>query len=250
MNKSKDYIINKNQKYIEITKTISPLKITGTRFAAVLNKDPFESPFQVWCEMWGLYKPKIDLKYKNSGNIIEKIIIEDLYLKYQKYNYNIIQPRICKSNSTLEFFPNNNIFGGRWDALLYNNNCTEILEVIEIKTTSLKNRDQWLREIPQKYLLQVSLYCYLLNVNHAQITVAFLDDKDYLRPKEFQISQDNVFSYKFNIYNMFPKFNSFIQYAKDWWKKYIITKKSPFYNNNDEKILTEIEDYIIENKYF
>ena len=250
MIQNKDYVINHEKRYIKILKDISPLKITGTRIGAVLNVNEYITPFQIWCEMWKIYKKKIDDKYRESGRIIEKILLEKLYLKYQKLNCNVIQPRICSSNSSIEFFPKNNIFGGRWDALLYNKDCTQILEVIEIKTTSLKNKEEWIQNIPKSYLLQVSLYAYLLNIKNAQISIAFLDEKDYINPKNFHPTEENIINYRFNIYNQFPSFDKLITKAEQWWKLYILTKKSPIYNKNDEKFLNELKNNTLEKEDF
>ena len=52
------YFIDEENSFIKITSLKNPLKITGTRFGAILGKNPYKSPFQAWCEIFNLYEEK------------------------------------------------------------------------------------------------------------------------------------------------------------------------------------------------
>lgn len=101
------------------------MKITGTRFGAILGKNPYKSPFQAWCEIFNLYEekefpkekywynyffdflkdfffgPNKSYSHKTIGKIIERKIItysknvffqiQIIILLFQKNSYDFFQ---------------------------------------------------------------------------------------------------------------------------------------------------------------
>lgn len=255
------YLIDEENSSIKITSLKNPLKITGTRFGAILGKNPYKSPFQAWCEIFNLYEEKEFPKekywynylfdflkdfffglnksysHKTVGKIIErKIITYSKNVFFSDPNYHIIIP---KEDSSYDFFPKYAIFGGRWDALLYNKKYKKVESILEIKTTSLNNRKDWIqKKIPEQYLLQSSFYAYLSKVKTVHIIVAFLNEKDYLYPKNFIPGKHDVLDYQFHLKDQYPYFSDLIQLSKNWWNQYVLSKKSPpLQSEKDRKIL-------------
>ena len=113
---------------ITITPSENNRKITGTRFGAVLGYNPWKSEFNAWCEMTNTYKePFVDNKYTIAGKTIEPII--DEYLRNSYYMKNLYKPEDIYSASSEEmikrdFFLDNELFGGMWDALLLKDDKT------------------------------------------------------------------------------------------------------------------------------
>lgn len=229
------YSIINNKIYLLTDKKPKP-KITGTNFAAILDKNEYSSPFIAWCLQFKIYKEHRDEqseKRLKAGEQLEKTIIE--YLNTKKNNRSIIYtPEMCNfHNKNYDFFSEIPIFGGKWDALLQNTKTHTIQSVIEIKTTNIKNKMQWIQEGPPIYYkLQVALYAYLLNIKHVTIVVSFLEEQIYDKPEKFQPTKENTKLFEFLLRREFPNFEEYIKQAKKWWSTYIETRESPEYNKN------------------
>ena len=257
------YIINEKNSSIKITSFKKPLKITGTRFGAILGKNPYKSPFQAWCEIFNLYEekeflhekhwydyfldflkdiffgPNKSYSHKTVGKIIErKIITYSKNVFFSDPNYHIITP---KEDFSYDFFPKYDIFGGCWDALLYNKKYHKIESILEIKTTSLNNKKDWIqKKIPEQYLLQASFYAYLSKVKTVHMIIAFLNEKDYQYPKNFIPGKHDVLDYQFHLKDQYPYFSDLIQLSKNWWNQYVLSKNSPPLQSEKDRKLLEI----------
>lgn len=226
----------------------NPKRITGTRFPAVIGYHPWQSPFEIWCAVTRTYeKPFEDNKYTIAGKAIEPIIIQylrDIYFGDEC----VIDPtqvfgedpfRSTKGN----FFPDHEIFGGMWDALLVDEGTTTA--VIEIKTTS--RIDNWLDGAPDYQALQGALYAHLLGVDTVIMVVAALEDTDYSNPSGFVPTAANVHLDEFNIYERYPNFDEMINQATNWWNTHVKGSESPFYDERkDAEILKELRTIRIE----
>lgn len=229
--------IDRKNKIIK-TKPISKnKKITGTRFAAVLDLSPWKTPFATYCEITKTYEePFTESIYTLAGQTIEPI--QAKYLT-DMYGLKLLSPTDVYGkdyfNKTRgDFFPDNEIFGGMWDYLEVDENNNPI-SVVEMKTS--KRVEDWQEDIPIYYSLQAALYAYLLGLKHIFIVVSFLNPEDYQNPAEFTPSVDNTIVYEFNLYNKFKEFDSLIDRATNWWTAHITTGISPIY---DEKKDLEI----------
>lgn len=231
-----------NNNTVKIAPPTKPHKLTGTRFGAVLGYNVWKSEFATWCEMTDTYKePFIDNKYTIAGKTIEPII--DEYLKKSYYMTNLVKPEdIYSSNSEemmrRDFYPNNEIFGGMWDALLLNEDKTADA-VIEIKTSS--RPEDWTKDIPIHYALQASLYAYLLGTENVIIVCSFLKDYEYDAPSAFIPNAKNTLVRSFKVHEKFPNFDLLVEKAKLWYKDHVLTGISPAYLKEDEPILKELK---------
>ena len=219
--------------HIEVTPPKKPLKITGTRFAAILGSNKWSTPFKCWCEITRTYKePFVDTIYTTAGKVIEPKQAE--YMKNSYAMYNLKTPADIFGEDYFkktfgDFFGNVSTFGGMWDYLLYDENG-QPSAVLEMKTT--KRSEDWADDIPEYYALQAALYAYLLGVDDVIMVASFLDTKDYEKPEEFVPSASNTITVEFKVSERYPNFYRMVDQAQAWWDMYVVNGISPDY---DEK---------------
>ena len=220
--------------HLEVTPPKKPLKITGTRFAAILGSNKWSTPFKAWCEITRTYKePFVDTIYTRAGKVIEPKQAE--YMKASYAMYNLKTPTDIFGEDYFkktwgDFFHNEPILGGMWDYLLYDENGKPTT-VLEMKTT--KRSEDWADDIPEYYALQAALYAYLLGVDDVIMVASFLDTKDYEHPENFVPSASNTITVEFKVSERYPNFGWMVAEASAWWQNHIVTGISPDY---DEKL--------------
>jgi len=228
-----------NGNHIEITPPVRPKKITGTRFAAIMGLNAWNSPFKTWCEITRTYEePFEDTIYTLAGKAIEPKQAD--YMKKAYFMTNLKSPTDIFGENYFQktwgdFFKTNPIFGGMWDYLLYDNNG-EPKAVLEMKTT--KRSEDWMDDIPEYYALQAALYAYLLGVDDVIMVASFLEDGDYEHPENFVPSAKNTIVIPFKLSERYPYFQNKIDEATYWWEKYVCDGISPdFDEKKDAEIL-------------
>ena len=218
--------------HLEVTPTKKPLKITGTRFAAILGYNKWSTPFKCWCEITRTYKePFVDTIYTAAGKIIEPKQAE--YMKKSYAMYNLKTPTDIFGEDYFkktfgDFFSNVPIFGGMWDYRLDDNGIPTA--VLEMKTT--KRSEDWADDIPEYYALQAALYAYLLGVDDVIMVASFLEPGDYEHPENFTPSAKNTITVEFKVSERYPNFHRMVEQAQAWWNTHVVSGISPDY---DEK---------------
>ena len=224
--------------HIEVTPPKKPLKITGTRFAAILGYNKWSTPFKCWCEITRTYKePFVDTIYTAAGKVIEPKQAE--YMKTSYAMYNLKTPTDIFGEDYFkktwgDFFGEVPVLGGLWDYLLVNENGKPTT-VLEMKTT--KRSEDWADGIPEYYALQAALYAYLLGVDDVIMVASFLESKDYEHPENFAPSASNTITVEFKVYERYPNFGWMVAEANAWWENHVVTGISPDY---DEKLDADI----------
>ena len=219
--------------HLEVTPPKKPLKITGTRFGAILGCNKWSTPFKCWCEITRTYKePFVDTIYTAAGKVIEPKQAE--YMKKSYAMYNLKTPTDIFGEDYFkktwgDFFRDTPTFGGLWDYLLYDENGNPTT-VLEMKTT--KRSEDWANDVPEYYALQAALYAYLLGVDDVIMVASFLDTKDYEHPENFVPSASNTITVEFKVSERYPNFHRMVAQAQAWWDEYVVTGISPDY---DEK---------------
>lgn len=220
--------------HLEVTPPKKPLKITGTRFAAILGYNKWSTPFKCWCEITRTYKePFVDTIYTAAGKVIEPKQAEYMKTSYAMYNLKTptdIYGADYFKKTWGDFFGDVPVFGGMWDYLLYDENGKPNA-VLEMKTT--KRSEDWANDIPEYYALQAALYAYLLGVDDVIMVASFLDTTDYEHPEEFVPSASNTITVEFKVSERYPNFHRMVAQAQAWWNNHVITGISPDY---DEKL--------------
>ena len=220
--------------HLEVTPPKKPLKITGTRFGAILGFNKWSTPFKCWCEITRTYKePFVDTIYTAAGKVIEPKQAE--YMKTSYAMYNLKTPTDIFGENYFQktwgdFFGSVPVFGGMWDYLLYDENGKPSA-VLEMKTT--KRSEDWANDIPEYYALQAALYAYLLGVDDVIMVASFLDSKDYEHPEDFVPSASNTITVEFKVSERYPDFHRMVAQAQAWWNTHVVTGISPDY---DEKL--------------
>lgn len=224
----------------------NPKKITGTRFAAILGADPYNTPFSTWCSIMNVYeKPFEENQYTITGRVVEP---KQYSFVSEKLNggFRAISPEErfgenAKETTKYNFFDEDNeVFGGMWDYLLERNN--KCVAVFEMKTTNIKNAQKWRQKIPDNVKLQAALYAYLLDVEDYYIVASFIREEDYDHPENYVCTDNNTIIQRFNLKRDYIDFESnCIQRVLQWWNQHVITGISPPYDNfRDRAILSEL----------
>lgn len=234
--------INWKENHIEVEPSKRPKKITGTRLAAILGLNKWNTSFKTWCEITRTYEePFTDNIYTVAGKTIEPILLD---LLKKRYFMDIKTPTDVYGedyfNKTFgDFYPNNKILGGMWDAIADDT-------IIEIKTT--KRVEDWLTDTPEYYKVQAALYAWLSGVQNIIFVCAFLDDSDYERPECFTpVVGENVIIREYKLKEMYPNFyEDYIYPALEFWSDHVETGISPAFAKADEDILKALRHNTID----
>lgn len=234
-------------KQLKIVPPKKPKKITGTRFAAIMGKNTWNTPFKTWCEITRTYEePFEDTVYTIAGKTIEPKQAE--YMRRAYFMTGLKTPTDIFGENYFkrtfgDFFKNEPIFGGMWDYLLYDESGKPTT-VLEMKTT--KRSEDWENDIPEYYALQAALYAYLLGVDSVMMVASFLEDKDYKAPEAFVPSSKNTIVIPFKVSERYPDFDKLIKKAEKWWKSCVEGGVSPtFDEKKDADILKVLRTNIL-----
>lgn len=235
--------INWVDNHIEVKPPKRTKKLTATRFATVLDLNPWSTPFEIWCAVTKTYeKPFEDTIYTIAGKAIEPKQIE--YMRKAYFMQNIKTPtdiygKDYFSKTYGDFYGNVKVLGGMWDSLLVDENGKPTT-VLEFKTT--KRAEDWVNDIPEYYALQAALYAYLLGVDDVIMVASFLEPTDYDNPEDFVVTPDNTITHPFRVSERYPTFEvDYVNPALKWWETYVETGISPdFDEKKDADILKEL----------
>ena len=223
---------------IQITPPKRPKKITGTRFAAVMGLNRWNTPFKTWCEITRTYEePFQDTKYTLAGKAIEPK--QAAYMRDAYFMPNLVSPSDIYGEDYFkktwgDFFGDIPIFGGMWDYLLCDK-TGKPTTVLEMKTTA--RSEDWVKDIPEYYAIQAALYAYLLSIDDVIMVASFLEEGDYAHPEQYVPSAANTITVEFKVSERYPDFDLMIEKAKKWWNDHVVTGISPAF---DEKKDAEI----------
>jgi predicted phage-related endonuclease len=229
-----------------------PKKITGTHFPTIIGVNPFSSPFEVWCRCTRTYESPFEgNKYTNAGQVIEPKVFD--FLRYSMgFGNRVVTPEDIYGKDHFkktwgDFYPDTPIFGGMWDALIYDDNGKPQC-VVEIKTVQVDGRSGSLEqrwkdgEAPHYQALQAALYAYLLGIDNVLMVAVALEDKkgDYEHPEQVipSYANGNVYTDEFRVSERYPNFDLYIEQATAWWNTYVLGGISPeFDEKKDAEIL-------------
>lgn len=238
-------------------------KITGSRFASILNLNKYSSPVKTWAMMVGIYSEPMDETVALVGNTIEPMI-RDYVSQTMHLNFISYDPSKIK----WDMFKENKIFGGIPDGEPVHENGRLAYDMgapmLEIKTTSIdsfvyqnidnkltlindennlpkikvKNgkRDTWFDSnqnvlIPTEYKFQLGLYCYLRQITKGIFAVAFLKPEDYAHPAKTNIYEREIKIVDFQV--DLVQFQTYIDQATQWYNDFIKTGISPVLSQQD-----------------
>lgn len=228
-------------KQLKIIPPKRPKKVTGTRFAAIMGLNAWNTPFKTWCEITRTYEePFEETIYTAAGKTIEPKQAE--YMKKAYFMTNIVSPTDVYGENYFQktfgdFFKDEPVFGGMWDYLLCDENGKPTT-VLEMKTT--KRSEDWENDIPEYYALQAALYAYLLGVDSVIMVASFLEDKDYKNPEAFVPSTKNTIIVPFKLSERYPNFNKYVKKAEKWWKTCVEGGVSPVFDEKKDADILKV----------
>lgn len=241
-----------NGSTISVESPKKPKKITGTHFPTIVGVNPFSTDFEVWCRCTRTYEiPFEGNKYTNAGQIIEPKVFDFLRTS-MGFGDRVVTPEDVYGKDHFkktwgDFYPTQPVFGGMWDALIYDDDGKPEC-VVEIKTVQVDGRSGSLEqrwkdgEAPHYQALQASLYAYLLGIDKVLMVAVALEDKkgDYEHPEQVipSYANENVYIDEFKISERYPNFDMYIIKATAWWNAHVATGISPeFDEKKDAEIL-------------
>lgn len=228
---------------------VQKLRITGHRLSSVLGVNEYQTPFGAWVEITKLAKlPFEDSKYTLFGKAVEPKIISYVATKYpnvmsiEEYYGNIFEDYRWNN-----FKDETNVFGGVIDAVATRNDGKTLAMICECKTSS--HPERWANnQVALDYLLQGALYAYLKGLDRVLFACTFPKEIDYAHPENYKVTDDNTILVVKKLSDILIPINGkylnieeCMQYATEWWNKYIITGISPEF---DEKLDKEYLDII------
>lgn len=227
---------------IQIIPPKKPKKLTATRFATILGLNPWQTPFEVWCEVTRTYaKPFEDTIYTIAGKTIEPKQAE--YMKKSYFMTNLVTPTDIWGADYFkrtwgDFFPEIAVLGGMWDYLLYDKDGKPTT-VLEMKTS--KRVEDWAEDIPEYYALQAALYAYLLGVDDVIMVASFLEDGDYADPSKFICKGTNTITRPFKVSERYPDFEKrYVKPALKWWHDHVESGVSPAYDEKKDADILKV----------
>ena len=228
-------------KQLKIIPPKRPKKVTGTRFAAIMGLNAWNTPFKTWCEITRTYEEHFEETiYTAAGKVIEPKQAE--YMKKAYFMTNIVSPTDIYGENYFQktfgdFFKDEPVFGGMWDYLLCDENGKPTT-VLEMKTT--KRSEDWENDIPEYYALQAALYAYLLGVDSVMMVASFLEDKDYKNPEAFVPSTKNTIVVPFKLSERYPNFDKYVKKAEKWWKTCVEGGISPVFDEKKDADILKV----------
>lgn len=227
-------------KQIQVDPPKRPKKITGTRLAAILGLNNWESPFKTWCTITRTYEePFEETKFTRAGKAIEPLQLA--YLKKAYYLPSITTPEDVYGedyfNKTFgDFFPENKIFGGMWDGFVPAE-TGDVDTIIECKTT--RRVEDWEHDIPEYYAIQAASYAYQSNADKVIMIVSFLTDADYDNPENFRPTVENTLVKQFRVSERYGDFGQVQAKAITWWNNHVVTGLSPVFDGKQDKAVLD-----------
>ena len=236
--------IDHERKVVEFDKDARHGKITGSRFLAVLGKDPYTSDFKAACLIARVFYDDTKTKYTVAGEVIEPImrsyvrenrdrILRDMLGTGADDAISVEEPVNAK-DCWYDHFRKEKIFGGMVDGYIVVNGRRSA--VLEIKTSS--SRSDWYDDggnvkIPEGYRLQASLYAQLSRLERIVFAVGFLEEADYENPQDFIPSEDNTLFVTVDKKDISEE----MRVAEEWYRRYIDAGVTPEWSESDEMII-------------
>jgi len=136
--------------------------IGGSDVAVILNLSPYKTAFALWLEKTGQTQAKpVQNEFVEWGNILEPVIREKFR---RETGFEVKENPYVMQHDDFDFMVAN-IDGECFDP--------EIGEwgILEIKTTSERNKGEWADGPPNHYHLQIQHYLIVMNYSYAYVAV-------------------------------------------------------------------------------
>ena len=180
----KELSFNSEKDWLEIRKG----RIGGSSIGTILGYNKYQTPYELWKELIGREIPK-DISDKPCiirGKTAEKPLIE---------LYRVLNPtkNVVEGNQVVYQFEENPRFIANPDGFVDDDT------ILEIKTASIKDWEEWKDQIPMSYYCQVMWYMWIMKrqkaVLFAMIEKISFDDSEpnrYLKTYHINFNQEEM----------------------------------------------------------
>src|SRR5690625_15621 len=172
--------------------------IGGSDSSAILDFNPWKSPFELYIEKTCDQVQEIDNEAIHWGNVLEDVVAEEFTRRTGK--------KVRRRNQ---------IFRHKEHDFMIANIDRDVVgerALLECKTTNAFNADQWEEEqIPPAYMCQLQHYMAVLDYEKAYIAVLIGGQKYVWK----EIARDDEF------------IELMIQHEKDFWQNHVLTGVAP-----------------------
>lgn len=179
--------------------------IGGSEIAAILGENHWNSPRQIWMSKVGMFddKPPQQSEAARWGNLLETVVADEWALRNGAKYIHI--PVILQDDNRPYLLAN-------IDGFTLNNDGTKITGILEVKTTSAYNNDQWEHgPVPFHYVCQTNWYCGITGLNTYTIICLVGGQKLY----GYELPADAAL------------FAREVAAADDFWNNYVVPCKEP-----------------------
>lgn len=176
--------------------------IGGSDAAAILGMNPWSTPLTVYLDKMGELPEKEDNESMYWGRELEEVVAKEFAKRHPEF-------KVQRVNAVLQH-PEHEFMTGNIDRLIIDKG--KGMGILEIKTTSEYNKDEWLDEnIPDNYYIQLQHYLGLTGFKWGYFAV-LIGGRHYI---EYYVEENPEIIVKI------------IEAEKNYWNNHIIPKVQP-----------------------
>lgn len=193
--------------------------IGGSEIAAILGENHWNSPRQIWMSKVGMFddKPPQQSEAARWGNLLETVVADEWAFRHGTKYVHI--PVILQDDDRPYLLAN-------IDGFTLNEDGTQITGILEVKTTSAYNNDQWEHgPVPFHYVCQTNWYCGITGLDRYTIICLVGGQKLY----DYEILADAAL------------FTREVEAADDFWNNYVLPRKEPPATSVDKQLIQREE---------
>lgn len=194
--------------------------IGGSEIAAIMGENHWNSPRQIWMSKVGMFddKPAQQSEAARWGNLLETVVADEWALRNNRQYVHI--PVILQDDERPYLLAN-------IDGFTVSDDRELITGILEVKTTSAYNNDQWENgPVPFHYMCQTNWYCGITRLKTYTIICLVGGQKLY----SYELPADKEL------------FAREVLTADDFWNNHVIPKIEPEATAVDKELMKRQEE--------
>lgn len=189
--------------------------IGGIGISAIMGVNPWVRPYDFWLQATGQAVPKQANAAMERGRLYEPVVAEMFGAANQNF---VVRKNLNDSDTPCRVRDRRyEYITGSPDRILWKDG--KPVAGLEIKTSSVFNRDQWgesgTNQIPKHYLAQCLHYMGLTGLREWYLAVLFLDENEPYGYRSFRLDYDD------------ETWSAMREIAVSFWEKYVVPKVAP-----------------------
>lgn len=193
--------------------------IGGSEIAAILGENHWNSPRQIWMSKVGMFddKPAQQSEAARWGNLLETVVADEWAFRNNAQYVHI--PVILQDDDRPYLLAN-------IDGFTLSDDRKTITGILEVKTTSAYNNDQWENgPVPFHYMCQTNWYCGITRLKQYTIICLVGGQRLYA----YELPADGTL------------FKREVEAADDFWNNHVITRVEPPATAVDKELIKKQE---------